>query len=287
MGKQSKHQTGILGETREEIGRTLGASLDDLLIERVVIGIFFTGVQLSDGQAGICHTPIKSIPEAVCCPSSARAMPSTGQLRGAKAVDVVEQMWTGTDIRKALGIATLNALSASCRAHAGLSEEMLETGTDALDAVPLADDDHVVVVGALAPFLKTLKRRGRPYRVLERDPSTLRPDEMPFYAPAEEAPLVVPDADVLVVTGTSLIYDTLEELLSLARPEATVVVVGPTASMLADALFRRGVDILGGVRVTEPGLLLDTLSEAGSGYHFFGRSAERFIIRRTGDRVRS
>ena len=50
--------------------------------------------------------------------------------------------------------------------------------------------------------------------------------------------------------------------------------VGPTASMLPDAFFRRGVYAVGGVRVTDPDPLLDILAEGGSGYHFFGKYAE-------------
>jgi uncharacterized protein (DUF4213/DUF364 family) len=272
-------ESAILRATRETIVDTLGPTVDGLTAERVVIGLFFTGVKLSNGQGGVCYTPIKTIPEAVCCPSSARAMPASGELRGRPALGLVDGMWAGSGVRKAVGIAALNALSASCWQRDMPDRYTIQHGVDALDALTLADDQHVVVVGALAPFLKVLKRRGRPFRVLELDPSTLKPDEMPFYAPADEAPGEVPRADVLVVTGTSLINDTLEGLLALARPDATVVVVGPTASMLPDALFDRGVDIVGGVLVTDPDPLLDVLAEAGSGYHFFGRSAERIVAR--------
>jgi uncharacterized protein len=44
--------------------------------------------------------------------------------------------------------------------------------------------------------------------------------------------------------------------------------VGPTASMLPDAFFRRGVGTIGGVAVTGPDQLLGVLAEAGSGYLF-------------------
>ncbi len=46
------------------------------------------------------------------------------------------------------------------------------------------------------------------------------------------------------------------------------------------AFLRRGVDILGGVRITAPDDFLDVLTEGGSGYHFFGRSAERVVLQR-------
>ncbi|WP_207648223.1 Rossmann-like domain-containing protein [Desulfotruncus arcticus] len=52
------------------------------------------------------------------------------------------------------------------------------------------------------------------------DPSTLKPDEMPFYAHGDKAAEIVPQADVLVITGTTLINDTLEGLLKAAKPGA-------------------------------------------------------------------
>ena len=59
-----------------------------------------------------------------------------------------------------------------------------------------------------------------------------------------------------------------------------MVVVGPTVGLLPGAFLRRGVDILGGVRITAPDAFLDTLAEGGSGYHFFGRSAEKVVLLR-------
>ena len=73
--KQSDFSAGaILREANEQLQVALGDKIDTLTIERVVIGLFFTSVKLNTGQGGLCFTPIKSIPEAVCCPSSARAL---------------------------------------------------------------------------------------------------------------------------------------------------------------------------------------------------------------------
>ena len=82
----------------------------------------------------------------------------------------------------------------------------------------------------------------------------------------------------LLETGTTLINGTLEGLIGLCRPDARIVVVGPTVSLLPDAFLRRGVDVLGSVRVTAPDEFLDVLSEGGSGYHFFCHSAEKVVL---------
>ena len=54
--------------------------------------------------------------------------------------------------------------------------------------------------------------------------------------------------------------------------------VGPTVSLLPGAFLRRGVDILGTVRITAPDEFLETLAEGGSGYHFLGRSAQKLVL---------
>ena len=268
----------ILRETRDYIREAVPGEYESLQMERVVFGLFFTGVKLTNGDGGICFTPVKAIPEAVCCPSSAKVMPLSGRLKGMEADRVLREMEEGNPLKKALGIATLNALSLTLERSQGTPNFEVVLEKDALDLLTLHEEEFVVVVGALAPYLKRLKARGKPFRVLEMDPRTLKKDEMPFYSPAEEAPLYVPKADLLVVTGTSLVNDTLEGLLALARKDARVVVLGPTASQYPRAFFERGVDMLGGIRVTAPDDLLDLLAEAGSGYHFFGRSAERTTI---------
>jgi uncharacterized protein (DUF4213/DUF364 family) len=268
----------ILRESLAAIPEILGPALDSITVERAVIGLFFTGVKLSNGLAGACATPIKTIPEAVCCPSSAMAMPFPGKLRGRPALDLAREALGENGIRRAVGIAAMNALADTCWRHRPHPEAELRLGIDAFDATEIHQGDNVVVVGAFVPFLRELKRRHQPFLVLEQDPATLKADELPFFRPAEEAGTVVPQADVLLITGTTLINDTLEELLGLAKPTARVTMVGPTVSLLPDAFLRRGADILGTVRITSPDAFLELLAEGGSGYHFLGRSAQKVVL---------
>ena len=271
----------ILTETIARIQDILGADLDRITVERAVIGLFFTGVKLDTGVTGACATPLRSIPDAVCCPSSAMAMPFPGKLRGRLARDLLRETAAPSGIRRAVGVAAMNALADMCwerRAPAGVD---LRTGVDAYDAAEIQAGENVVVVGAFVPFLKSLKRAHQRFTVLEMDSAALKPDELPYFRPADEAGSVVPDADVVLITGTTLLNNTLENLLLLCRPEARVVLVGPTVGLVPDAFLRRGVDVLGGVRVTAPDAFLDVLTEGGSGYHFFGRSAEKVVLVRS------
>jgi len=268
----------MLRETTDRLRGLLGAEMEAITVERVVLGLFFTGVKLSNGHGGICFTPVKSIPEAVCCPSSAKAMPDSGRMKGEKVTSFLDAMPAGNPLRKTIGIAMLNALSSAYWATQPKVGYEIRTGVDVLENIDLSEGPNVAVVGALIPFVKVLKKRRRPFSILELDPRTLKQDEMPYYVPPEKATEKLPLADLLVITGTTLINDTLAGLLQLRKPGARVIVVGPTASMLPDAFFERGVSVLGGITVTDPDRVLDVISEGGSGYHFFGKGAERTAI---------
>jgi len=268
----------ILREIADGVRAKLGTRLDSLTVERAVMGLFFTGVKLSDGSGGICATLNKDVPDAVCCPSSSAQIHPPGKIRGRKAIDFLDDLAARSPLRRILAIAVLSALCQAARKLAPPAGYAVRRGVDALDAVQVARDAHVVIVGAFVPVIKVMKARGQSFRILEKDPATLKADEMPFYAPAEQAPVEVPKADVLFITGTTLINDTLEPILAAAKPGAKIVVVGPTASLSPEPFFRRGVSLVGGVDVSNPDLLLDLLAEGGSGYHFFGKAADRIVM---------
>jgi uncharacterized protein len=279
MPNQLEHRP-ILRETIAEVQAQLGGDLQRLTVERAVVGLFFSGVKLSNGTAGICFTPVKEIPESVCCPSSAAAIPNAGRLSGVSVTEYLAYLHEGRPLKTALGIAALNALSETCRQVHPPKGYRITPIQDSPGDLRISDAAYVIVVGALVPYLRMLKKRGRPFGILEKDIRTLRDDEMPFYVEPDQASAAIGRADHLIVTGTTLLNGTLEGILAAARSGAEIDVVGPTVSMLPEAFFERGVTALGGVSCVDPDRLLNTLAEGGSGYHFFGRSAQQIVMRR-------
>lgn len=269
----------LLRELHAEVLQRLGDDAARLRIERAVLGIFFTGVKLDNGCGGLCATPVKSVPEAVCCPSSARAMPVPGKIRGRLASELLEDLYRKQDLRRALAIAVLNALVETLWQRDGVPPGTLEGDGDAFDAIGLAPGEQVALVGAFPPYMRYLRKHQQPFHVLEMDPATLKPDELPYFKPAECAPQVIPQADVLVTTGTTLLNGSLDGLLQLLRPDARAAIIGPTATLIPGPYARRRVQIVGGTRVRAIDELLDLLAEGGSGYHFFGKTVERVTLR--------
>lgn len=65
------------------------------------MGLFLSGVTLSTGHGGLCFTPIKEMPAAVCCPSPAAAMPLLGKLRGRSTQAYLEGIFCGILVTRA------------------------------------------------------------------------------------------------------------------------------------------------------------------------------------------
>ena len=270
----------LLEETSKIIREYFGERLENMVVERAVFGLFFSGVKISTGHGGLCFTPVKEIPEAVCCPSSAKAMPLSGKLRGRSVKDYLDDLSHANILRKTLAIATLNALSACYWEENKDLDYKIEMDVDSFDMMKIPQGKKSVVIGALVPMLKKLLAADADFKVLEMDSCTLKGKELDHFAPSKDAGVYLPHADLDVITGVTILNDTLPDLLAMCKPGAVILVTGPTAGMLPDAFFKRGVTVMGGILVTKPDELLDIISEGGSGYHFFGKSAERIVIYR-------
>lgn len=277
---------GILQEAADVVLASPEVDLDALSVERVVVGLFFTGVKLSNGSGGVCYTPVKDIPEAVCCPTSAGRSFDPTRVRGTPVPPMLDFLGSREPIKAAVAIATLNACTAAARESGGAGDYDLRLHEDAQDAVDLSDGRRVALVGAFTPTLRALRARGGPWWVIEQDPRTLKGEELAHYVPASDAKSILAEADTVIVTGVTLVNHTLEGILEAVRPRAEVAVVGPTASMAPEPLFSRGVKVVGGVWVRRTDDLLDVLAAGGSGYHFFDSLADRTVLTPRGSQQR-
>src|SRR4030065_1897069 len=101
----------VIGETIDIITEKSPAPHQEIWIDDLVIGIFFPGVKLSTGHAGVAFTPIGEIPEAVCCPTTAARMPQAGNFEGSPVSEILKYALDTNVLKSAIGVATLNALS--------------------------------------------------------------------------------------------------------------------------------------------------------------------------------
>jgi uncharacterized protein (DUF4213/DUF364 family) len=80
---------------------------------------------------------------------------------------------------------------------------------------------------------------------------------------AAQAEEVLPQADVVALTGTSLLNHTFDDLIALCGPEAFVVLLGASAP-LSPVLLERGVDAVSGTRVLDVPSVLGAVGEGAT-----------------------
>jgi len=77
------------------------------------------------------------------------------------------------------------------------------------------------------------------------------------------------------MTGTAIVNHTIDALLSAVGPGKRTAIIGPTASMVPDPFFRRGVHILAGVRISDPSRMITILKQGGSAYHLLKECSQK------------
>ncbi len=247
-----------------------------LTAQEVRVGVFYTAVQLSTGHVGVAFTP-RGLVDAVCCPRSAASAPPAGRMAGRDAWDLADYATSPVPLRRAVGVAALNALSSLAVERFGVPGGTLLPGADALEAADVRPEDRVAMVGAFAPFVRALKGRVAELWVVDRHPEALREDERPLWRPPEYAREVLGAATVVLLTGSALVEGGVDELLEASRQARRVVLAGPTTALWPIPFFDRGVHVLAGIRVLDGSRLVRIVGEGGSGY-FFQDAAEKVAV---------
>jgi uncharacterized protein len=133
------------------------------------------------------------------------------------------------------------------------------------------------MVGAFIPFIKTLRSRVAKLWIVDKHAEALRADERSMWVPPESAMDALARATVAIVSGSALVEGGIEQLLAAAASARIRIMAGPTTPMWPRPFFKRGVDILGGIRVRQGEQLLAIVGQGGSGY-FFEEAAEKSCV---------
>ena len=177
----------------------------------------------------------------------------------------------GSPLRTAIGLAAINALSAP---HIDW-----QTG----DPMALLDRSvgTIATVGLFKPALR--KFSNVDVRVIER--TEMDVDDIPTpegvrltgFRPAE-AEAAMAAADVVFITGSTLVYGGLEQYLDAVPAGATTVLIGATASLLPAAAFAAGVDIVAGAVVTDRQRVRAAVRAAACGTELHTAGVEKVFV---------
>jgi uncharacterized protein (DUF4213/DUF364 family) len=180
-------------------------------------------------------------------PSHERGVRDVGNLTHKTALELADYARSHSLLEASIGMATINSLididESKC-VEKNAFEIILEKG----------QGKNVAIVGHF-PWIPKLKEKVGNLWVLEQ---RLKEGDLP----AKEADRILPQCDVVGITGTSFINHTVEGLLNLCK-NAYVVLVGPT-SPLSCVLFEYGIDTICGSKIVDPDRLIRSISEGAT-----------------------
>ena len=205
------------------------------MVTSVAIGLNWTLV-VADVGAGVVHTPAKS--RQGCGP-----VEGAGSLAGQPLQTLIDRIDDPNPIVQALGFAAINAY--------WNRYDLDAPAANGLEILDPSGDRKTVVVGRFPKLDEKLPNA----QVIERDP---RPGDHP----EEAAATLIPDADQLVITGSTLSNGSLDALLAFGKSAKTVL-VGPSTPMCAE-LFPFGIDALSGFRVEDAERAQRAIMEGGA-----------------------
>jgi uncharacterized protein (DUF4213/DUF364 family) len=209
-------------------------------VRKIIIGVHWTLVCSKYG--GLGSTLVG------CGPHGHSHMKDVGNLHEKSAQELAQWILSDNLLEASVGIAALNSLLSGV-------DNTLERVNAAEVIAKESKGKNLVVVGHF-PFVDRMKSIANICRVIEKQPYG---DDFPEEASKE----FIPQADVIAITGTAFINHTMDDLISLCKPGAQVMVLGPSTP-LSPMLFTHGITFLSGSQVIDEEAAIVTIQQGAA-----------------------
>lgn len=212
----------------------------------------FCALELEDGSLGLSFVLMDNTLEKL------RSSRDGLGLAGADALALARRYAKDEGAIRTLGFAAANALT---RCFFDRAAYLPDASADSIGGLDPQAGERIGMIGLFTPMLGRILRAGAELIVVELKAEL---------AGAREGCRVTLDARELafctkvVSTSTLLLNDTLDAMLAHCRQARWFAMVGPSAGCLPDALFARGITLVGGSWVLEPEGFLDALRRGES-----------------------
>ncbi|HEX2964747.1 MAG TPA: DUF4213 domain-containing proteins [Syntrophorhabdaceae bacterium] len=142
----------FLAETLGTVRELYGTRLEQIKIERLMLGLFFGGIKLSDGSGGISYMPVETIHGN---PNHQNTYFGPGSFKSTP-VSLVLDAHSSSPILRVVQLLLLNALSQSFLRQ---GRYRVVYDQDVLDVLDIGSAKKIAMVGAITPFLRVFRNR--------------------------------------------------------------------------------------------------------------------------------
>lgn len=207
----------------------------------------FCAVELSDGSLGLSYVLLDDTLARLHL-----AWRDLG-LAGTDALALARRYASADISERTIGFAAANALTRCLYDRAGFSPP---ASRDSIGELAPAPNEHIGMIGLFRPLLGRVLASGARLTVVELK-AELAGTADGYRVTLDAAELE--NCDKVISTSTLLLNDTLDRMLGHCRAARWFAMVGPGGGCLPDALFARGVTLLGGNWVVDVPAFVDAL----------------------------
>ena len=173
-----------------------------------------------------------------------------GNLIGKPVKELLSYLLTFNLTKVSIGLATLNSLIGKPKKY-----ELV----NAIDYIESRSENKRVVFVGHFGGLEGIKAKAKELIILERKPKEGDTVDTAYY-------YLIPDADIVAITGSTIANKSIESILSLKRKGETIV-LGPSTPP-SPVLFDYGVDAIGASIVRDDAFILNAVSQGGAMTNF-------------------
>jgi len=231
-------------------------------VSQVRIGLNWTAVVVDKENGSQCG--LASTLKADHHHSGKPTIPGSHPLESYSSLELASWIESEIPLHRSIGCAAINALLPR------QPESWVDQNAE--DAIRQKGKGKRNVLIGHFPFAESLRAGLKDFSVLELNPTG---DDLPV----SDAPDILPKADLIAITGMTFINHTLPGLLGLCKPEAFILLLGPSTP-LTPILADYGVDLLAGSSVEDIPAVLTAVAQ-GANFRQVHKAGVRLITQPT------
>lgn len=222
-----------------------------------VLGLGYAAVEVEGKGVGLSAniSPV---------PAGCTVFRKAGSLKGSPAGEVLDLGLENDLISRSLSLATFNAVNNSLsQGYEG----------DVFAKISVREGDRAAMVGFMAPVARMLQEQG-----LTVDAFELKDMKDDCIRPADEMQQALMQADIVILTATTLINGSLGDILKMPVKARNVILMGPSAPMAPLLFSATPITFLAGSRVIDGAKTLRIVMEGGGTEVLYRQGAMKKII---------
>jgi len=228
-------------------------------VDTINVGLGYTAVILKDGRCGLCCTLTGSI-------TSCTVWKNPENYEKECALKLLDLIYSNDLLTRAIVIALVNALNYNKTAVLPIDKDSM------FEDLNLKQDSTVAMIGYFMPIVKELKSKN--INIITFDLGKNIGNKKEFYEMANKK------ADAIILTATSLINNTFEDVISdLSISKAPIALIGPSTIMEPTLYDKTRISILAGTHTLDNENILKAIRNA-KGTHTLHKFSKKVYLKK-------